>query len=420
MLATLRQSNFGLLWFGGLISMLGDWALLTALPFYIYERTGSALAAGAMLIAYVAPGLLFGSIAGVFVDRWDRKRTMLIANLLRAPLMLLLLAVRSPDWFWLVYVIAFAESTIGQFFTPAENALLPRLVGEEHLVAANSLNALNDNLARLIGPPVGGALMALFGLSSVIILDATSYLLGGLLIALIAAPPAASTSRPAHAPVRATAAWAALWSELRDGLRLVRRERPISALFTVTGVAVLADGILSALLVVYVRDVVGGGAAALGWVLTARGLGGLAGGFLIGYRGHKLRTAQLLPLCLTLFGALLLVAINVPLLPLVLAMVTLVGIAAAGWQISIQVMLQASVADQYRGRIFGAYGTLNALLGLIGMGLAGTLADRIGALPLLNASAMLDLVAAALAFGLLGGAAPALARKPVPAVSDNA
>jgi MFS family permease len=137
MLTTLRQRNFGLLWLGGLISMLGDWALLTALPFFIYERTGSALAASGMLIAYVAPGLLFGSLAGVFVDRWDRRRTLIAANLLRAPLLLLLLLVRSPDWFWLVYVVAFAEATIGQFFTPAENALLPLLVGEERLMTAN-------------------------------------------------------------------------------------------------------------------------------------------------------------------------------------------------------------------------------------------------------------------------------------------
>jgi hypothetical protein len=85
----------------------------------------------------------------------------------------------------------------------------------------------------------------------------------------------------------------------------------------------------------------------------------------------------------------------------VLALVTLVGIAAAGWQVSIQVLLQSGVADQYRGRIFGAYGTLNALVGLIGMGLASALGDRLGAVPLLDAAGALNLVAAALALALL-------------------
>ncbi len=97
MLAILRQRNFALLWFGGLVSMVGDWVLITALPFYIYAQTGSTLAAGAILIASTVPSLLFSSISGVFVDRWDRRRIMIVANLARGGLMLLLLLVRSND-----------------------------------------------------------------------------------------------------------------------------------------------------------------------------------------------------------------------------------------------------------------------------------------------------------------------------------
>ena len=94
MLAILRQRNFALLWLGSLISFVGDWVLFIALPVYIYDLTGSALATGGMFIAQTAPRLLFGSIAGVFVDRWDRRRTMIVANLLSAAVLLLL-----PSWF---------------------------------------------------------------------------------------------------------------------------------------------------------------------------------------------------------------------------------------------------------------------------------------------------------------------------------
>src|SRR5690349_13694535 len=80
MLATLRQRNFALLWFGGLISLAGDYMLYIALPLYIYNLTGSVLATSAMLIARLAPAIVFGSLAGVFVDRWDRRRTMIVAN----------------------------------------------------------------------------------------------------------------------------------------------------------------------------------------------------------------------------------------------------------------------------------------------------------------------------------------------------
>ncbi|HEX5692718.1 MAG TPA: MFS transporter, partial [Roseiflexaceae bacterium] len=169
----------------------------------------------------------------------------------------------------------------------------------------------------------------------------------------------------------------------------------------VTGVAVLADGILSALLVVFVRDILGGGAAALGWVLTARGVGGLIGGLLLGSLGQHAQPARLLTVCLAVFGVLLLVTFNMPTVSVVLVLITLVGVAAAGWQISIQAFLQSSVADEYRGRIFGSFGTLTALVGLIGMGLAGALAEYVGALPLLDLSAALNLVAAALALVLL-------------------
>lgn len=186
MLHVIRQRDFALLWFAGLISMTGDWMLFIALPVTVYELTGSAVATSGILIASRIPSLILGSVAGVFVDRWDRKQTMVLVNLVRAPLLLLLLAVDSPDRIWIVYIVAFAVSAMSQFFGPAENALLPRLVGTDHLVPANALNALNNNLSRLIGPAIGGLVAARFGLRGVAIVDAASFFLAAGLIAAIA------------------------------------------------------------------------------------------------------------------------------------------------------------------------------------------------------------------------------------------
>src|SRR5436305_11439853 len=99
------QRNFGLVWIGGLISLTGDWMLLTALPVYVYQLTGSTLATGAMLAARVVPRILLGSVAGVFVDRWDRRQTLIVANLLLAVGLLPLLLVSSGQQLWLVYLI---------------------------------------------------------------------------------------------------------------------------------------------------------------------------------------------------------------------------------------------------------------------------------------------------------------------------
>lgn len=125
MIAVLRQRNFSLLWFAGLISMIGDWMLRIALPVYIFELTNSTLATGLMFMVSTLPRLLFGSIAGVFVDRWDRRRTMIAANFLMALGLLPLLLVNSLDSLWIIYVVAFVQALISQFFGPAENALLP-------------------------------------------------------------------------------------------------------------------------------------------------------------------------------------------------------------------------------------------------------------------------------------------------------
>ncbi|HEX5691379.1 MAG TPA: MFS transporter, partial [Roseiflexaceae bacterium] len=113
MFATLRQRNFLLLWLGGLISFAGDWVLIIALPVFVYDMTGSALATGAMFMAQTLPRLLFSSLAGVFVDRWDRKRTLVITNLVQAAVLPLLLLVHSPSQLWLLYLVAFGQTALG-------------------------------------------------------------------------------------------------------------------------------------------------------------------------------------------------------------------------------------------------------------------------------------------------------------------
>ncbi len=96
MLALLRQRNFGLLWWGGLISFIGDWVLFVTLPLYVYNMTDSVLAMGSMFFVGRLPSILLGSLAGVYVDRWDRKWTLVISSLLLGPLLLLLLFVQAP------------------------------------------------------------------------------------------------------------------------------------------------------------------------------------------------------------------------------------------------------------------------------------------------------------------------------------
>ena len=415
LLATLRRRDFALLWFGGLVSMTGDWMLFVALPIYVYGATGSALATGAMFAAGLLPNVLFGSVAGVFVDRWDRKRTMVVANLLLAASTLPLLAVPQTGWLWVVYAVAFVQSCFGVFNGPAENSLLPRLVERERLVAANSLNALNNNLARLVGPALAGLVVGRFGLAGVVVLDAASFLAAALLVSLISASgtpereperQAGGSARP-PTPGPVGAALAAVWREWLEGLKLVTRGRVILTLFVVGAVTGLGEGVFAALLPPFVRVALDGGALELGWLMSAQAVGGLAGGVMVGSLAGRLSPARLLGLGALLLG---LIDLAIFLYPsfvggiiLGLALFVLVGVPATGVVTGLQTLLQTSTEDGHRGRVFGALGTTQALLMLCGALLGGAMGDAVGVVPVLVVQGLAYVAAGLLVLVLLGG-----------------
>lgn len=408
MLATLRNRDFCLLWFAGLISIMGDWVLYAALPLYAYQQTGSALASGAVFAAMTVPGVLIGSVAGVLVDRWDRRRTMIYANLFQALALLPLLAVSISGYLWPAYAVVFLISTASKFFSPAENALLPRLVGEERLMPANSLNALNDNLARIVGPALGGVLVAYSGLVGVVIVDGATFLLSAALLMLIRSREAVPRSASAQtiAAIETPSAQRLeivrpVWREWVEGLRAIWVHRMLKSLFLVIGIALLADSILGALLAPFVEAVLGGGASAFGFLLTARGIGGLIGGALVGYSSAWVSPQRLLTISLFAFGLGVAMLANVGGVPAALGVWLLAGIPAVGWWASQQTLLQLSVDDGHRGRIFGAYETSSALMLLVGSLAGGALGDYLGIVRLLESAAGLYIVAGIVAMSLL-------------------
>jgi len=123
-----RQRDYRLVLSAGLVSLTGDWILRTGLAFQVYVLTGSTLASGGLLLSSFVPMVVLGSLAGVFVDRWDRRRTMIVTNLLHAILLLPLLAVRDENSIWIVYAVVLVQSCLQQFFRPAEQSLIPVLV----------------------------------------------------------------------------------------------------------------------------------------------------------------------------------------------------------------------------------------------------------------------------------------------------
>ncbi len=400
MLALLRQRNFSLLWFGQFISIIGDWVLFIALPFYTYSLTGSVLATGAMFMVATLPRLFLGSLAGTFVDRWDRKRTMIVADLLRVATTLILLFVHSRDWLWVIYISAFLESVFSQFFYPAKSAIIPLLVGENELLTANSLNGMSDALTRLLGSGLGGMLMGWLGFNSVVILDAGSFLFSALMLMFIAMPPPPVT-QPTKAQPSAAKSVPGVWRDWVAGLRLVKRERLLLFIFIIMGVALLGDSMITVLVVPLVKVLMSGGAQLLGWMMMAQGVGGLMGGLLVGQIGNRILPRHFSALGLVVIGTVVFAIISAPRSILVLLFMLVAGIAASAWIISSETLLQTSTSDQFRGRIFGTLATTSAMASLVGMVLAGALTDLIGLVPTLSISGGLYVASGMLAWIML-------------------
>jgi MFS family permease len=406
MMETLRQRNFGLLWSAGLISLLGDQAMLVAVTYYVFVQTGSTLAMAAAFTAFYAPDLLLGSFAGIFADRWDRKRLMISTNVIQSIVMLPLLLVHSADHAWIIYAVIFVEKTMATFFGPAEGALLPNLVSDDRLISANSLTALNSNIARLAGPPVGAVLLAWMGIGVVAVADSVSFLAAAGLIALIAAPP-----RPARddtveaAAVEGASAVVQAWREWIDGLRLLTTNRAIASLFIVCTVTSFGGSMLDPVIAPWVRSVLHQGAPVLGLVTTTGAVGGIVGGMLLGQFGQGLSPARLFGVTTLLVGVVCLVMYNATELPLaagalvpfVLSLSFIKSVPLVGGGAALETLFQQAVPDDYRGRMYGAIGTSLALVGMASLWISGTLAQLIGVTPVLSIGCADFLVA-----GLLG------------------
>lgn len=389
-LSVFRSRDFSLLWFGGLASYTGMWAMLIALPLHVFQQTGSTVAAGAIATAQFAPRLVT-SVVGVLVDRWDRRRILVAANVAMAvltlPIVIPAVMGTTSSTLWIVYLSVVLVSVAGLVVGPAENALLPTLVGPRQLLAANSMNAMNDNLARIAGPAIGGTVAAVAGISGVIALNVTAYAVSAVLIWLIRSPgrPALVTS-PTMEP-----AGPGFVGDWLSGLRSIHGSPAVVVVFVAAAIVLLGDSMFSALLAPFVAQNFAGAAVTLGLLVAVRGIGGLFGGLLAGPLGqvphlHRLGGTAVIA------GGLLAAIVLVPRLSVALAGSGLLGVGAVVWGASIQTTIQTSLPNAYLGRVFGSFGTINAAAMTLGSAAAAVTSGVFGVTAVLLVAAGLYVV----------------------------
>ncbi len=382
----LGHSGLRLLLGAGIISLTGDWILRVGLAYYIYVLTGSTLASALMLLASFVPQIALSSFAGVFVDRWDSKRTMVVSNLLLAAGLLPLLAVHRASEVWIVYAVTVWESCLAQFFAPAQQSVLPTLVEDEHLVTANALNGQTSDVSRLVGSAVGGVVAALGGITALALTDIASFLLAAALTARIATPRRERTAGQAGSLRTRLATLRAEWTE---GLRLSTRERVLRVILIFLAVTSVGEGIMGTLFAPFVRSVLHGSGQAYGFIVAAQAVGGITGGLIAAAIGNRVRASRLFGWGAVAFGAIDLVMFLYPLVwvavwPAVVCMVV-VGLPGALTLAGAMTLFQRATTGDNRGRVFGALGALEGVAVVAGTLTAGFLGQATGIIPVLAA-----------------------------------
>lgn len=424
-LAVLRTNrNFRLLFIGQSISQLGDWFNAVAVFALLLDLTGSATAVAWMMIVQFLPVALVGPVAGVVVDRVDRRRLMIVTDVVRGVLILGLLLVRRSDQVWLAYVVMALTVAASAFFEPARMATVPNVTSADELLPANALSSATWSAMLAIGASIGGLVTAIAGRNVAFGLNALSFFVSAFFIGRTR-----YDSTPPPAPrVTGLVALTGL-PDLLEGLRYVRQRSHVAALMFVKAGWGLAGGVLLLLTIFGQRvfPVAGSTAAGIGVLYGARGIGAALGPialrWILGQQPRALRRAIGPAYFIVGLGYLALAA--APTLPVAALCVLVAHVGGSILWVFSTVLLQMEVPDRFRGRVFAAELALVTLTSSISSYWTGYQLDRAGWSPRTMAFALgaMFCIPGGLWFGIVSRwreeAAPPAPRAPVPLAGED-
>jgi len=266
-----RDRRFLLVWLAQMVSGLGDWALMLAIPVAVYNGTNSQAKLGFAVVSETLPALLFGLIAGVLVDRLPRRRVMIATDLARMLVVLLLLNLHhfthlSQSDIWLIYFVGFASASFSCFFNPARAALMPSLLPREKMLQANSLMSSGTRLTQVIGPGLGGILLFWLHPRGLFLFDAVTFLFSAACLFFVAENYTQREGRKGMSGV---------WADFLEGFQVFITHPVLGILIGILSVATFFGGIYNALLYAFVRDVLHVNGPGYGYLLSCVGFGAL-------------------------------------------------------------------------------------------------------------------------------------------------
>jgi MFS family permease len=361
----LANSAYRRLWAARTVSQWGDIAQFTAVALLVFHLTGSGLGVSGVVIAEIVPVLLLAPLAGPMVDRLPRVTVMVVADFARA-----VLAAVLATWHGdiaVVYAIAFGLSAGAVFFNPAASSLLPALVKQDELVAANSAIWSAAVLSQILIAPLAGLLTATAGYGWAFAANAASFAISAVLLAGL---------RAGEAPRPVTTA--PLWAQAREAAGQLAHDRLLRALAVAQTLAALSAGATSALLVVLASHRLHTGGGGYGLLLGAIAVGAFTGPILLARLPALARRPASVFAAFGLRGLVDLVLASVTALPAALAALVGYGTGTSIGNVTFSTVIQSHVPDRLRGRVFSAFDLIWQSMRLVSLLAGGLLADVAG------------------------------------------
>ncbi len=402
-----RNTSFRTFWLGFALSSLGDSMTRVALIWFVYQQTGSSKALGLLSVCYVGPILIGGLMAGSLLDRFDRRKVMLVDNLIRgsAVATVPLLYATGRLELWHIYAVAAVYGFLMMISLAGGPSLLPSLVSEEQLITVNALEMLGFTVGGVLGPVLAGLLIPVIGAPNVLVIDAISYAVFALALSRVRViEPTESTASSQSSPYR-----------LKDAFRLLTSNSILLSTTLMFMTYNIGQGFLFVWLPIYVSKTLDHGAAVYGLLLGVLAVGELISSLLAG--------SVRLPLTLGSSICLFQLSAGLALFPLVmghlwiaLVAVTLHGFFSAPLTIWAQTLRMAIIPERLRGRTFALLRMLMQGTGPAGGAAAGFL------LPLVGVRMMIAMTGLFTGFpGLIGSQVRQLREggRPMPDVRDD-
>ena len=370
-LRALRARNYRLFFSGQSVSVIGTWMTRVATAWLVYRLTKSAVLLGIVSFSGQVPAFFLAPIAGVWIDRWDRRRTLVVTQVLSMlqSFALAALALAGVIQVWEVIVLALVQGIINAFDMPARQSFVIQMVERrEDLGNAIALNSSMVNMARLIGPAVAGFLISVAGEGYCFLADGLSYI--AVVASLLMMRMRVAETRPERRDI---------WPDLVEGWRYVSGSPPIRLILLLLGLVSLVAMPYTVLMPIFASAILHGGPHTLGYLTSAAGLGALTGAISLAMRRSVVGLGSRIAVASALFGASLIVFALSRYLWLSLLILPLTGFAMMQQMAASNTILQTIVEDGKRGRVMSFYAMAFQGMAPFGSLLAGTMASRIGA-----------------------------------------